>query len=420
MMVIMMNKIYPIKKKFPIVNGLFSKIDFTFLDFNSYQLDLMLISKCGKRICSTLCEIVSDDHYFVDEYFTEAELQEIANIILNSYKNKWDRLLDLLELQYNPLNSYYDDYSETLNDATNQTIDRDSTDTLDGTKAINFDETVTIDTSLTSSNSSTTEAERQDQYNSTYTRTIDEDETRTDNLSSTKTITGTDTNSRTDNLSSAKTITGTDTNLRTDNLLSTVQNSNSYSESETIDNELAGFNSIDRVDTTGANNSTTSTDATSGTTANTGTQTDQLTHNTTDTTLNTGTQTNQLTHNTTDTTHDTGTQTKETDTSISDRTQNTDNQTNTIESTLQNTSETENTTTTDSTTQEVTHSTDVLAFDEVKAGTLARMRSYSHAGNTGNITPQKLLTEELELRKWNFINEVMNDVKSVISIPVYL
>lgn len=42
-----------------------------------------------------------------------------------------------------------------------------------------------------------------------------------------------------------------------------------------------------------------------------------------------------------------------------------------------------------------------------------------HKGNIGNISTQKLIREELELWKWNFIEEVLHDARDFLTLPLY-
>ena len=48
-----------------------------------------------------------------------------------------------------------------------------------------------------------------------------------------------------------------------------------------------------------------------------------------------------------------------------------------------------------------------------------RSREYTKTGNIGNISTQKLLNEELDLWKYNFILEMMRDVANFVSLPIY-
>ena len=49
----------------------------------------------------------------------------------------------------------------------------------------------------------------------------------------------------------------------------------------------------------------------------------------------------------------------------------------------------------------------------------SRTREYTKTGNIGNISTQKLLKEEIELWKYNFIYEIMRDVAGFVSLPIY-
>ena len=43
-----------------------------------------------------------------------------------------------------------------------------------------------------------------------------------------------------------------------------------------------------------------------------------------------------------------------------------------------------------------------------------------HFGNIGNLTSQKQILEEINLWKWNYMQEILNDVKEFCTLPVYL
>jgi len=54
-----------------------------------------------------------------------------------------------------------------------------------------------------------------------------------------------------------------------------------------------------------------------------------------------------------------------------------------------------------------------------RASNRERVRDLTHLGNIGNITTQQLVNEEIKLWRWNFIQEILNDVKDFLTIPVY-
>lgn len=58
---------------------------------------------------------------------------------------------------------------------------------------------------------------------------------------------------------------------------------------------------------------------------------------------------------------------------------------------------------------------------EVENGiTGERSRSGSHSGNIGNITTQKQILEEINVWRWNYVNAILDDVKEMLTLPVYL
>lgn len=44
----------------------------------------------------------------------------------------------------------------------------------------------------------------------------------------------------------------------------------------------------------------------------------------------------------------------------------------------------------------------------------------THKGNIGNLTTQQLMKQEIELRRWNFIESILEDAKELLTIPMYL
>lgn len=49
-----------------------------------------------------------------------------------------------------------------------------------------------------------------------------------------------------------------------------------------------------------------------------------------------------------------------------------------------------------------------------------RTRTSTHKGNIGNLTTQQLVKQEIELRRWNFIESILSDAKELLTIPLYL
>ena len=197
--------------------------------------------------------------------------------------------------------------------------------------------------------------------------------------------TNTNTTTRTDNLSESVNSAST----RTDNLEESSSNSSTrtdnLSESTTIHSESTGSN--DSATGYYGLNSATSTgvDDTSG---NESSESDES-----NTKLNTGTQsisesstiTNTGTQGTSDesTKTNTGTQTTSDNESLIRRVESTSSESNSV------------------------------------TGSGSKEREGYHRGNIGNISTQKLLKEEIELWKWNFVDEVLHDARDFLTIRVY-
>lgn len=207
--------------------------------------------------------------------------------------------------------------------------------------------------------------------------------TRTDNLSKSITDTRTETqtlnttDNTTDTRSETQTINTTDTTTDTRQILETRNLTETGTNS--VDNEIYGFNSATAVGDTESSGSTSNLDTGTVTTAHSGNLAEVK--GGTITTAHSG-GTNETKGGTITNAHSGGTSES-----------NTGTQTNAG---------------TDSTSE---------SSQDSKGG--ERTRSYTKTGNIGNISTQKLLGEELELWKYNFVYEIMRDVINFISLPVY-
>lgn len=204
---------------------------------------------------------------------------------------------------------------------------------------------------------------------------------RTDNLTQknsgtvTNGKTGTEADAHTGTIGDSGTETGTDNFTHT----GTVGDSGTHSSTD----GLWGFNS---------GNSAVNSDTSSGTDGNTRTNnlTDAETRNLANSNTRTFANTDTTTFNTTD--------------------QRTDNTTQT------------NTGTQSTTGSEATTGTNSRATDETEttSGTDHREREGKHFGNIGNLTSQKMLNEEIELWKWNYVRSILDDAINFLTLDIYL
>ena len=293
------------------INGLFSHMDYDFEFVNSSQLDTLLFISQGERAVAPLINF-----YIRDGTIPESSLTEISSTILSYYKDKWDRLKELLKIEYDPIHNFSDEITESIEDITQEKDDK----------------SVTLEKKGTSTNE----------------RTNDITDTTTNNLE--EKLTNDLTKTETNNLKT------TDTK----NLTNTTQG--------TVENQIQGFNSTSYVNS--------DKDVQSGTQTESGT----------DTIDKTGTVS----------TTDTGTSTKA----------------NTGTSALKKTG-----TIIDLLTNDLN---DKTTLSNTSDNTYTRKRTMSRIGNIGNITTQQMLNQEIELWKWNFINQVLEDVKQLTTLQIYI
>lgn len=56
---------------------------------------------------------------------------------------------------------------------------------------------------------------------------------------------------------------------------------------------------------------------------------------------------------------------------------------------------------------------------QANSGTYGRERQSTQTGNIGNLSTQKLLTEEIELWQWNFAEQMVTDVMHLLTLDIY-
>lgn len=287
----------------------------------------------------------------------------IAVTVYNMFRQKWDRLWDIYNLEYNPLYNYTVTEEETIN------VDDSGTVADTGTQRR------VIDTDTTNTGTNTVVTDREVSNTGTDTHNISKQVSDGGNesiqKSSTQLNTGTDT-----------TATDTDTTNT-----GTVQNVGS---SDTLDG-LFGFNSSTSVgsDTRETDTTGTRTDNLAGTVDTTVTETQNLT----ETISGTDTRTRALTH--TESNTDTNTKNLATDEDA------TETETKNLAGTVD---------TTDTRTDNLTRTTEEQS---------ETTRSLSKNGNIGFNTPQEMLVADLELWQWNFFKSVFEDIDSVLTISIY-
>lgn len=335
-----MSRTLKIKDCLPIVNGLWSHINYQFPDIfevDSSQLDIMFLSNWSMRTAAPIIRVIHDNA--VQYPLSNEELDTLAGIINGMYKHKWDKLMAVATAEYDPIHNYSDSLLETIQ----YSEEEDTSKTVSGTNS--------------STRTDNLQEQQTDARQSQEVQNLTEQQTDGRQIQETKNLTETQTDER--------------------EITETRSLTNSGSDSR--ENGVYGFNSSTAVGDTNTEGSNSNTESGSIVTSHDGdlttrnTGTDTTVHSGNLTTTNTGTDT--TTHSGTLTTANTGTQSSSGSMSNSE------------------------------------------SADNDKTG--ERTREYTKTGNIGNISTQKLLNEELDLWRYNFILEIMRDVANFVSLPIY-
>lgn len=361
-----------IKDCLPLVNGLWAHINYEFpevFDIDPSQLDILFLSNWSMRTAAPIMNVIHSDEH--TSMLNDEELTNLAGIVNGMYKHKWDKLMAVALAEYDPIHNYSDHLIEEI----------EYSEDVDGTKSESGSNSSTRTDNL--SRTETGGRGYTDTYNITNRETHDTSNTTTYNTTNTETnnITISKSNSGIENL------TDTRSSTETRNL----SNSGSNSGAE----NLFGFNSSDAVgDRTNSGSSSGSETGTIGVSHTGGTST---------TTSETGSE------GKTGTVADakTGTETDAKTGTVTDAKTGTEGRTYSGTLTEQNTGTQGN----------VGTSTNSETTSNDTAG--EKTREYTKTGNIGNISTQKLLNEELDLWKYNFICEIMRDVVGLITLPIY-
>lgn len=409
-----LQEVQTIKELFPIVNGIFGHMNFAFrAEVTKASLDVMFVSNFGKRNPSPIVETIQETR---GRKLTDAELTTLAAVIVEMYSPKWSKLGNIYEIQYDPIHNYLDEWEDT----SEAVMDQDQTDT--GTKTLAYGKTIDSTNTRTDNLTQVRDLDKTDSNTRTdnltelETRNLAGSDARTDNLTELETRNLANSNSRTDNLTETHNYGKTST--RTDNLTEATSSSETSNGSGSENNSLYGFNSSTAVNTDSSATSDTNTTTSTGSKGNTGTQATAETGS--DGITNTGTQSNSGTDTGTVTTANTGTQSTVTSDTGTVTTANTGTQSSSGSGTVDETVTNTGTRTdvldeeqggSDVTTNNLAHTND---YTETKD------RSGVHRGNIGNLTSQKQILEEINLWRWNYMKEILDDVKEFCTLPVYL
>lgn len=104
-----------IKDCLPLVNGIWYYIDYQFpeiFDIDSSQLDVVFMSNWSMRTAAPILKLVHNDESTT--MLTPLELVQLASVIKGMYKHKWDKMMAVAEMEYDPIHNYHDHLVEEI------------------------------------------------------------------------------------------------------------------------------------------------------------------------------------------------------------------------------------------------------------------------------------------------------------------
>ena len=405
-----MRKAQLIKEMIPKVNGIFGHMDYTFrAEISKANLDLQFYANYGKRNPAPLLEVIQETY---GQQMTGTELTTLAGVILEMYKEKWDKLGRVYDIDYDPIHNYLDAWNDSAHE-TNSLVNQ-----ADGSTEVEYGKKVETELDRTDTGLSHTVTEedntstRTDDLVKTETRDLQTNAVRTDDLK--ENITYGKTEERTDDLE--ETVNYGKNMVRTDDLGQTVSEKTSDEGSTRNSDSLYAMNSTAPNDSDVANSNSSSNGELTRNISNTGSQSE--TSDGSDSKSNTGTQTTSMSG--TDSRENTGTRATLTDDEGTITTS--DEGTATTVDDKNGKVDVSSTNTRDITTSEESSGKDTTTVGKTvtEDGSSDTDRTGRHFGNIGNLTSQKQILEEINLWKWNYVQEILNDVKEFCTLPVYL
>lgn len=99
-----------LKKVIPKSNGIFAHMNYQFrTEVSKTSLDLMFLSNYGNRNPAPIIETLQDEY---GSELTNEELTTLAAVIVEMYKEKWDKMGALYDIEYDPIHNYLDDWED--------------------------------------------------------------------------------------------------------------------------------------------------------------------------------------------------------------------------------------------------------------------------------------------------------------------
>ena len=407
-----MRKVQKINQVFPITDGLFNHMNYTFrTELSKSNLDVAFVTNYGKRNVAPVVEYIQGEDNYGEE-LSGTQLTALANLILEMYKVKWEKLGRIYDINYDPIHNYLDEWNDRSNEKASAESSGEGSKTMEYGKVI--EDTGTRRDTLHQENEGTgsSSSERTDDLVKTESRNLESSNIRTDELK--EEISGSTQSDRVDNL--LETVDYGKKDTRTDDLVTNSEGVQNGNVVKNDNNQVYAFNSVDASDTDSYNGNSENSEHSLNEQKSSGTQEYETSGS--DMKKNSGGQ--SITDTTESSRTNTGTRT--------DRTLEGGDVTTSDAGTVSTTGESASRNELDSVgVRENNLKSSTSGEDSITSGESSSESSESernrlgrHFGNIGNLTSQKQILEEINLWKWNYMNTILEDVKEFCTLPVYL
>lgn len=107
-----------VKKVVSLTDDLFGAINFDFseLSISKETFNLSFQVRFSERWCSPLLELFIQKDNDGEKYISSDDFLVIGSFINDKYKHKWNRMVNIAKLEYDPIHNYSDVMSESITD----------------------------------------------------------------------------------------------------------------------------------------------------------------------------------------------------------------------------------------------------------------------------------------------------------------
>lgn len=134
-----------IKDCLPLINGIWNHINYKFpevFDFDPSQLDIMFLSNWSMRTAAPILNVIHDSEA-ATPMLSDTELAILAGIINGMFKHKWDKLMNVAMMEYDPIHNYSDQLTENIEYGEEVGRTKSGSNSNSNTRTDNLSESVT-------------------------------------------------------------------------------------------------------------------------------------------------------------------------------------------------------------------------------------------------------------------------------------